>query len=72
MTTTNGGPPSGRGVYWFRLLVSALLVLCLTTGNGIQTVLQDGKMPSKIQMASALLLGVMAALNDVKSRITTS
>lgn len=56
--------------YAFRVLVSALMVLALTAGNGLQTVIQDGKLPSKVQFYSALLLGILAALNDIKSRIT--
>ena len=56
--------------YIFRVFISALLVGCVTTGNAIQVVLQDGKAPSKWQLYSALLGGVLLFLNDVKSRLS--
>lgn len=56
--------------YWFRVLISALIVGCLTTGTAIQMTLQDGKPPSKWQLYSAILGGTLVFLNDIKSRIT--
>lgn len=56
--------------YAFRVFISALLVGCVTTGNAIQVVLQDGKPPSKWQLYSAVLGGMLLFLNDIKSRLS--
>ena len=54
----------------FRTLVSAILVGTISFGNGIQTIMQDGNVPTKWQFYSVLAGSVVLFLNDIKSRLT--
>lgn len=54
----------------FRTLVSALLVGFVSFGNTLQTAVSNGEQPTKWQVYSAILGGVILFLNDIKSRIT--
>ena len=54
----------------FRILISALLVGIVATGNTLQASITNGQPPTKWQIYSAVIGGIVLALNDIKSRIT--
>ena len=54
----------------FRILISALLVGIVATGNTLQAAITNGQPPTKWQVYSAVIGGIVLALNDIKSRIT--
>ena len=55
---------------FFRTLISAILVGTVAIGNTLQTAMIDGQQPTKWQIYSAVIGGIVLALNDIKSRIT--
>ena len=54
----------------FRIAVSALLVALISFGNGLQTLIAEGKIPTKWELIAVGIPALVLALNDVKSRIT--
>jgi len=55
-----------------RITVSAFIVGFIAFGNTLQAVISTGQEPTKWQMYSAILGGLILAFNDIKSRITPS
>ena len=55
---------------FFRTLISSLLVGIVSTGNSLQIGMANSQPPTKWQIYSAVIGGVVLALNDIKSRIT--
>lgn len=54
----------------YRTAISALIVGIISAGNNLQTILQTSSAPTKWQMISIIVGGVVLALNDIKSRVT--
>lgn len=57
-------------VYILRIIISALLVGFIAFGNTLQAAISNGQEPTKWQIYSAVLGGVILTLNDIKSRLT--
>lgn len=55
---------------FFRTLTSALLVGVVAFGNTLQTAVSGGQPPTKWQIYSAIIGGIVLFLNDIKSRMT--
>lgn len=54
----------------FRVLISALIVGAAAFGNTLQASVSNGQPATSWQIKSALLGGIVLALNDIKSRLT--
>lgn len=58
-----------------RLSISAIIVAFISFGNTIQASisgLQPGQEPTKWQIYSAIIGGIVLGLNEIKSRLTPS
>ena len=54
----------------FRVIISAVVVGAIAMGNSLQAAMATGQSLTKWQVWSAVVGGIVLALNDVKSRIT--
>ncbi len=54
----------------FRVIISAVVVGAIAMGNSLQAAMATGQSLTKWQVWSAVVGGIVLALNDIKSRLT--